>query len=58
MRLDSHYITSPGEDAQSFRAIAERSAMPDYSKDGGEASIMPGLTSAWMSGVVAQTTEY
>lgn len=53
--LDAHYITSPGEDAQSFRAIAERSVLPDYSKDGGEASIMPELTSAWRSGVVAQT---
>jgi hypothetical protein len=52
--LDAHYITSPGEDAQSFRAIAERSALPDYSKDGGKASITPGLTSAWMAGVAAQ----
>ena len=52
--LDAHYITSPGEDAQSFRAIAERSVLPDYSKDGGEASITPGLTSAWMVGVTAQ----
>ncbi len=52
--LDAHYITSPGEDAQSFRAIAERSVLPDYSKDGGEASITPELTSAWMAGVLAQ----
>ncbi|MBN9616877.1 MAG: hypothetical protein J0G35_15045 [Acidobacteriales bacterium] len=52
--LDAHYITSPGEDAQSFRAIAERSMLPDYSKDGGEASITPGLTSAWTAGVTAQ----
>lgn len=52
--LDAHYITSPGEDAQSFRAIAERSVLPDYSKDGGEASITPGLTPAWLAGVNAQ----
>lgn len=52
--LDAHYITSPGEDAQSFRAIAERSALPDYSKDGGKASITPELTSAWMIGEDAQ----
>ena len=45
--LDAHYITISGEDAQSFRAIAERSALPDYSKDGGEASIAPGLTPSW-----------
>ncbi|MEO6910061.1 MAG: hypothetical protein ABI158_03975, partial [Edaphobacter sp.] len=53
--LDSHYISIPGEDAQSFRAIAERSALPDYSKDGGEASITPELTAAWMAGETAQT---
>lgn len=53
--LDAHYITRPGEDAQSFRAIAERSALPDYSKDGGKASIAPELTPAWMAGETAQT---
>jgi hypothetical protein len=53
--LDAHYITKPGEDAQSFRAVAERSALPDYSKDGGEASITPKLTDAWMTGQLAQT---
>ena len=55
MALDSDYITKSGEDAQSFRAIAERSALPDYSKDGGEASITPELTSAWVEGQVAQS---
>lgn len=53
--LDAHYITRPGEDAQSFRAIAERSALPDYSKDGGLAAITPELTSAWKIGEIAQT---
>jgi hypothetical protein len=52
--LDAHYITSAGEDAQCFRAIAERSALPDYSKDGGEVSVTPSLASAWESGEVAQ----
>ncbi|HZY61367.1 MAG TPA: hypothetical protein VFE38_02510 [Edaphobacter sp.] len=52
--LDAHYITSPGEDAQSFRAIAERSMLPDYSKDGGEASVVPELTPAWRTGEIAQ----
>ncbi len=37
-----------------FRAIAERSALPDYSKDGGEASIAPELTAAWQVGQAAQ----
>jgi hypothetical protein len=45
--LDAQYIDSPGEDAQSFRAIAERSSVPDYIKDGGITAIAPGLTSEW-----------
>ncbi len=53
--LDANYITTDGEDAQCFRAIAERSALPDYSKDGGEASITPQLASTWMMGSAAQT---
>ncbi len=52
--LDADYINAPGEDTQSFRAIAERSALPDYSKDGGEASIAPELTAAWTIGQTAQ----
>ncbi len=53
--LDARYITrGRGEDAQCFRAVAERSALADYSKDGGEASITPALTSAWVSGVDTQ----
>jgi hypothetical protein len=52
--LDPHYITSVGEDAQCFRAIAERSALPDYSKDGGEVSVTPELASAWETGEIAQ----
>jgi hypothetical protein len=52
--LDADYINSPGEDAQCFRAIAERSSLPDYSKDGGEASIAPELTGAWKTGQQAQ----
>lgn len=52
--LAPDYINAPGEDAQCFRAIAERSALPDYSKDGGEASIAPDLASAWQIGQTAQ----
>jgi hypothetical protein len=52
--LDADYINAPGDDAQGFRAIAERSALPDYSKDGGEASIAPELTEAWTVGQSAQ----
>jgi hypothetical protein len=53
--LDAHYITSPGEDAQGFRAIAERSVLPDYSKDGGVVSTRPEITAEWMAGQTAQT---
>ncbi len=52
--LDTDYINAPGEDAQCFRAIAERSALADYSKDGGEASIAPELTGDWTRSQAAQ----
>ena len=54
--LDANYISIPGEDAQTFRATAQRSALPDFSKDGGEASIMPSLATLWQQGVTAQTS--
>ena len=53
--VDAHYIEKPGEDAQTFRAIAERSVLPDYSKDGGEAAITPELTRDWTMGQKVQT---
>ncbi len=53
--LDAHYVSQAGEDVQTFRAIAERSALADYSKDGGVASITPALTAAWLTGQTAQT---
>lgn len=52
--IDAGYINAPGEDAQNFRAIAERSVIPDYSKDGGIASIVPDLTPEWLRGQSAQ----
>jgi hypothetical protein len=52
--LDAHYITKPGEDAQSFRAIAERSVLPDFSKDGGVVTNKPELAAEWLRGQVAQ----
>ena len=51
---DGDYIHAPGEDAQNFRAIAERSVLPDASKDGGEASIAPDLAKVWAQGAAAQ----
>jgi hypothetical protein len=53
--LDARYITQPDEDGQGFRAMADRSALPDYSKDGGEASITPALAEEWEAGVAAQS---
>jgi hypothetical protein len=52
--MDAQYITQPGEDAQSFRAIAERSVLPDFSKDGGVVTNKPELATEWLRGQEAQ----
>ena len=52
--LDANYIATRGEDAETFRATAQRSALPDFSKDGGEASITPRLADTWEAGFKAQ----
>lgn len=52
--IDANYTMRDGEDAQSFRAIAERSSLPD-SKDGGTASNRPALTEEWSQGMTLQT---
>ncbi len=53
--LDTKYVNEDGEDAQTFRPIALRSAVPDFSKDGGEAAITPSLAAQWQQGANAQT---
>jgi hypothetical protein len=53
--LDAHYITKQGEDAQSFRAIAERNVLPDFSKDGGVVTNKPELAGIWFRGQMVQT---
>ena len=45
--VDANYIASDRDDTQNFRAIAERSVLPDYTKDGGIAAIEPDLTAEW-----------
>ena len=45
--LDFGYTTEWGEDAQGFRAVALRSALPDGAKDAGIASVVPALAEAW-----------
>ena len=52
--LDAQYISELGEDAQGFRAIAERSVLPDFSKDGGVVTNKPELAAAWLQGEMAQ----
>jgi hypothetical protein len=52
--LDAKYVNEGGEDAQTFRAWSLRSAIPDYSKDGGEASITPVLAATWQQAAAAQ----
>jgi hypothetical protein len=53
--LGTKYVNEDGEDAQIFRPIALRSAVPDFSKDGGEAAITPSLATLWLQGADAQT---
>ncbi len=45
--LDANYISASGEDGQNFRAMAERSALADYSKDGGSSAVFPQLATRW-----------
>src|SRR5258708_39665553 len=53
--LDPHYVTLPGEDYHGFRALAERSALADYEKDGGMAARVPRLAPRWLKEVEAQS---
>ena len=48
--LDNDYIESGGEDAQGFRANAERSAIADWFKDGGIASNFRQAAIPWWRG--------
>ena len=48
--LNPDYTNAPGDDHQGFRAEAERSALPDRTKDGGVAALFPELASNWKTG--------
>ncbi len=52
--MDANYITLPGEDGHVFRAMAERSSLAGYDKEGGAAAVFPQLAGTWM---VEQTAE-
>ncbi len=45
--IDPYYQQSPQEDTLGFRAMTERSVLPDWSKDGGIAAIDPALAQQW-----------
>jgi hypothetical protein len=47
-------VTLPGEDYHGFRALAERSVLADYNKDGGMAARVPRLAPRWLKEVTAQ----
>ncbi len=51
--MDPHYETLPGEDYHGFRALAERSVLADYEKDGGMAARVPILAPRWLREVTA-----
>jgi hypothetical protein len=53
--LDPYYMELPREDFHGFRALAERSVLADYVKDGGMAARVPRLAPRWQREVEAQT---
>jgi hypothetical protein len=52
--LGPNYLQSPGEDAYSFRAWAERSVLADIGKDASVATQVPRLAPRWQQEVQAQ----
>lgn len=52
--LGPHYMLEPEEDFHGFRALAERSSLADYDKDGGMAARVPSLAPRWLTEVNAQ----
>jgi hypothetical protein len=51
--IDPHYETLPGEDQHGFRALAERSVLADYEKDGGMAARVPTIAPRWLKEATA-----
>jgi hypothetical protein len=45
--VDARYMAVDGVDVHGFRALAERSALADYYKDGGVVAIFPNLATEW-----------
>jgi hypothetical protein len=53
--IDPHYMSAPGEDADGFRAVAQRSRLADAVKDSGVVELFPQIADSWMAQVRAQT---
>ena len=53
--LDPHYTQLPGEDYHGFRALAERSVLADFDKDGGMVARVPSLAPRWLKEVTAES---
>jgi hypothetical protein len=53
--LDPLHMHIPGEDANGFRAIAQRSMLADVVKDSGAVTMFPPLAEEWLAQVQAQT---
>jgi hypothetical protein len=52
--LDPFHMQIPGEDANGFRAIAQRSMLADSVKDSGAVSMFPPMAEEWLRQVRAQ----
>ena len=53
--LDPFHMTIPGEDANGFRAIAQRSMLADAVKDSGAVTMFPAMAEEWLRQVQAQS---
>ncbi len=53
--IDPSYMNIKGEDANGFRAIAQRSQLADAGKDAGVVEMFPEIANSWLQQVHAQT---
>jgi hypothetical protein len=53
--LDPFHMAIPGEDANGFRAIAQRSMLADVVKDSGAVTMFPPMAEEWLRQVQAQS---
>jgi len=53
--LDPFHMSIPGEDANGFRAIAQRSMLADAVKDSGAVTMFPTMAEDWLRQVQAQS---